>query len=399
MYYSNTNIEEFDRYAEFLGKNYCSDITDARVVYIDLETFIFGELAGSELKHGFANHNLTARELNDRFNKLLYLFSQFEKKYPGTKQTRFLMIELIDVQSSVDEDLFRWSYYSHKFAASQGQDQEAMSEWHKLEQKIDVNKIARFKARRENNIAHYMHIIKNHQFFDEIIFTGIHPRIKIETKYGLDIAEEIYLDKLIKENKASSVCSIVDYKLGSPVLNLMRHYVFSKKIKLKGHIVSNSKKLNQFLLMMLRNIFAFLDIQEVSLETCDFVILVNDLDVLSMIPVVDTDKPIFAIDLSQVSTPNFSYLLLKDDGFDQVYGYAKQRAGEKPITAFIRAICCGLMYFVLKRKFVEQIAINYMDDYFLSLSKAVGKSLNDFKGPIELLTLKLDNDYRKSKGT
>jgi hypothetical protein len=397
MYYSNTNIEEFDRYVEFLGKNYTSDISDAEFAYVDLEAFIFGENISSEVKLGFVNHNLTSRELNDRFNKLLYHFSEFEKKHPGKKQHRYLLIDLIDVESSVEEDLFRWSYYSHRFAASQGQDQEAMNEWHKLEQKLDVNKIARFKARRENNVAHYMHIIKNHQFFDEIIFTGIHPRIKIETKYGLDVAEETYINKIIKEQNASMVCSIVDYKLSSPVLNLLRHYFRAKKIKLKGHIVSNSKKLNPFLLTMLRSIFAFADIQEVSIEASNFTVLVNDLDVLSVIPIVDTDKPIFAIDLSQPSTPNFSYLLLKDDGFDQVYGYAKQRINEKPIGAFVRAMCCGLMYFALRRKFVEQMAINYMDDYFLSLANSVGKSLNDFKGPIELLTLKLDSEYKNSK--
>lgn len=398
MYYSNTQIEEFDRYVEFTGATYSNDITDAEYVYIDLEAFIFGEAAfnDSSFKLGFSNHNLTARELNDRFNKLLGYFSNFEKNNPGKKQFRVLFIDLIDVQSSVDENLFRWSYYSHRFAASQGQDKEAMSEWHKLEQKIDINKIARFKARRENNLAHYLHIIKNHKFFDEIIFFGIHPRIKIETKFGFDIAEETYIQKMIKENNAYSVCTMSDYMLSSPVLNLLRHYLNSKKIKLKGNIVSNSKKLNPFLLIMLRNILSFLGIQETGLETCDFVVLVNDLDILSMIPVVDTDKPIFAIDLSQTSTPNFSYLLLKDEGFDQICGYAKQRANEKPICSFIRSICCGLMYFVLKRRFAEQIAINYLDDYFKSLADSLDKTLNDFKGPIELLTLKLDIDYKNS---
>jgi len=386
MYYSNKNIEEFDHFIEHLGLSRVDSISEAFFAYIDLELFIFGKDSNSS----FANHNLNARELNDKFNKLLREFSEFEKKHPGEKQYRVLMTDLVDIKSSVDEDLFRWSYYNHKFAASQGQDSRAMDEWHELEKKIDVNKIAQFKSRRENNIAHYMHLMRNHLFLDKIVFAGIDPKIKTDTKFGLDIAEEAYLGKLIKENRAEKVCKIDHYGLADPVLNLLNKLLIENRISLKAHIVSNSKQLSPERLQNLRNIFDYLNIKEVAIEDCDFAILINDIDDLTVIPIVDTDQPVIAIDLSKPSVPNFSYLLLKDEGFEQIYGYAKKRADEHEINCFIRAISSGIVYFLCRKRFTKQLALNYMDDYFIPLSNSLGKSIEDFRKPIEILTEKLD---------
>ena len=386
MYYSNKNIEDFDHFIEHLGLSRVNSIAEAAFAYVDLETFIFGGNANAN----FSNHNLNSRELNDKFNRLLQEFADFETKNPGEKQYRVLLTDLIDIKSSVDEDLFRWSYYNHKFAASQGQDSRAMDEWHDLERKIDINKIAQFKSRRENNIAHYMHLMRNHLFFDRIVFAGIDPKIKTETKFGLDIAEEGYLEKLIKENKAEAACSISSYRLSDPILNLLNKFMLENKINLKVHIVSNSKQLSPVRLQNLRNVFAYLNLKEVAIEDCDFVVLVNDIDDLNVIPVVDSDQPVIAIDLSKASTPNFSYLLLKDEGFEQIYGYAKKRTEEDEITTFIRGISAGLTYFISRKRFTKQLALNYMDDYFIPLSNSLGKSIEDFRGPIDILTKKLD---------
>lgn len=386
MYYSNHNPEDFNRYVEFLGYSSSPSIAEAPYVYINLEDFIFGNS-----KINFTNHNLSARELNERFNSLLQQFSVFERNHPEKKQYRFLGIDLKDVRSNCDEQLFRWSYYNHKFAASQGQDTEAMDAWHKLEQSIDINRIAQFKARREANIAHYMHIIKNARFFNEVLFGGIHPQVKNEIKFGLDIAEEQYIEKLIKEYKMGTICRRVSHGLNYTLLALIKKFVLHKKLALKAHIVSTSKKLSQHHLYMLRNIFGYLGIGESSIQDCNFVVLVNDLDVLGLIPVVDTDMPIFACDLSQSSTPNFAYLLLKDDGFNQIYSFAKKRPHEAEAETFVRSICAGLMSFLNKRKFKDQIAVNYMDDYFTPLALTLGKNLTEFKVPIELLKEKLAN--------
>lgn len=386
MYFSNKSLEEFDYLIEDLGLSSVDKISKAAFVYLDLENYIFG----GDSPSNFSNHNLNSRELNDKFNKVLHEFSIYESKNPGEKQYRVLLINLVDIKSSVEEDLFRWSYYNHKFAASQGQDVKAMEEWHELEKKIDVNRIAQFKARRENNLAHYMHIIKNHLFFDEIVFAGLNPKIKTETKYGLDIAEENYIAKLIKENNATKVCKLCFYKLADPILNIIKKFFLDNKISLKTHIVSNSKKLDLYRLQKLRAIFAFLGVAELSIEKCDFAVLINDLDDLTMIPIVDTDQPIIAIDLSKPSTPNFSYLLLKDEGFNQVYGYSKKREQEGETQAFIRAINVGMTYFIHHKKFTKQIALNYMDDFFIPLSSSLSKSIEDFRGPIDLLTKKLE---------
>lgn len=388
MYYSNDEIEEFDRYAEFLGYSTNNDIENAPFIYINLENFIFEK----NQNMSYANHVFTAQELNDKFNKLLIHLNNYEKNHPKNKQYRFLNINLVDVKSQVEEDMFKWSYYNHKFAASQGKDTRAMNEWHKLEQSISAARRARFKAMREANMAHYLHIIKNHMFFDSVNFTSIHPQIINEIKFGIDIAEEQYLEKLIKDNKASSRCRKINYGLGSLTLNMIKRFSLTKKFELKGHIASSSKKLNPNLLVMVRNLFAFMTVKESSLVDCDFILLVNDLDQLSVIPMIDSDQPIFAVDLSQSSTPNFSYMLLKDEGFSQVFSYAKKKPDETIMNTIIRSFTCGLMSFILNRKFTEQIALNYMDDYFNPLSKALNKNIAEFAMPIKLLTEKLERE-------
>jgi hypothetical protein len=386
MYFCNHNIADFKRFLEFSGNISADKISEAKYVYLNLEDYIF---YGS--RENFSNHNLSARELNERFNSILHQFSIFEKSKKTESQYRFLGIELKDVKSSTDENLFRWSYYNHKFAASQGQDIESMDAWHKLEQTIDTSKIARFKARREANIAHYMHIIKNSQFFTEIVFGGIHPQIKNEIKFGLDIAEEQYIEKIIKENKASLICRRVSHVLDSTLLAFLKKILISKQLSLKAHIVSTSKNLSPHHLYILRNILMNLGILEANIQDCNFVILINDLDALGLIPVVDTDMPIFACDLSHANTPNFSYLLLKDDGFNQIYSFAKKKLTEGEAETFVRSICAGLMSFVCKKKFKDQISYNYLNDYFYPLAGAVGKDISEFKVGIGLLEQKLLN--------
>jgi hypothetical protein len=386
MYFCNHNKADFNRFVEFFGNINADSISETQYVYLNLEDFIF-----PNSRENFSNHNLSARELNERFNSILHQFSIYEKNKKSETQFRFLGVGLKDVKSTSDEQLFRWSYYNHKFAASQGQDIEAMDAWHKLEQSIDINKIARFKARREANIAHYMHIIKNAQFFSEILFGGVNPQVKNEIKFGLDIAEEQYLEKLIKENKASAICRRVSHGLDSTLLAVVRKFLMLKKLNLKTHIVSTSKNLNPHHLYILRNILAHLSIVESTIQEANFVILVNDLDTLGLIPVVDTDMPIFACDLSQASTPNFSYLLLKDQGFNQIYAYAKKKISEDEAETFIRSICAGLMSFICKKKFKDQISCNYLSDYFYPLAGALGKDIAEFKIGIALLDQKVNS--------
>ncbi len=396
-YYSNTNIEEFDRYVEFLGNSYADSISEAYNVYINLEEYLFPARDGVPNKSNFAHHQLSGQELNLRFNKLLSEFATFEAQHMGSKQFRYLFIDLIDVKSTVDEELFKWSFFNHKFAASKGQDTTAMNEWHKLEDKIDVNKIARFKATRETNLAFYMHVINNHKFFDQIIFAGLPHEIKHEVRFGLDIAEEQYIGKLIKENQAQGICKVVSHGLSDSVLNLMKKFISKSKLQLKGHVLANSRKLNTYLLMDIRAIFAYLGILETAnIKECDFVFLINDLDLLSIIPEVNTEKPIFTVDLSQASTPNFSYMLLRDDGFSQIYSYAKKRQEEEATYTMIRAMVAGLMYFINKQKFVQQIAVNYMDDYFLPLCSSLDKDIKDFQAAIDLLTEKLEEAKKQN---
>ncbi len=382
-YYSNVKNEEFDRFVEFLGGSFTTSINQASHAFISLEEYIFPN--NRELN--FANHNLTLQELTQRFNRILVEFAEYEKEFQA-KQYRFLSVDLVAVKNSVNDDLFKWSYYNHKFAASQGQDMEAMKEWHSLDSKLDINQIARFKNRRETNMAFYMHILRNNKFFDAIYFSALSPEIKSEIRFGLDVAEEQYLHKLIRENQAQGIARIVEHGCSDVILNLFKN-VLRTNNSLKGHILSNSRKLNKHLLLQIRNLFEYLNIQEVGLENTDFVLLVNDLDLLSLIPEVNSDKPIFAVDLSEASTPNFSYLLLKDSGFNQVFGYAKKHKHEENIATVTRSLNSGLMFFVLGRKFKEQIAANYMDDYFSPLAQSLGKGLKDFENPLQLLRTQL----------
>lgn len=387
MFYTNSNKEEFNRFLEFYQQTASELISEAEYCFLDLENIIFEDKAVSSMN--FINHNLNVRELNDKFNRLLQHFSIYEQANPGSKQFRSLAIRLVEIKSNYNDDLFRWSYYNHKFAASQGQDQIAMNEWHKLEQKIDVNRIAQFKARRENTLTHYLHIAKNFQFFDEIIISRVHPRIHSETKFGLDIAEEQYLSKIIKENNAEKVMKLIPYHLDNSILNLTHMMMRKKKLKLSGHILSNSKKMNPFLLLQLRDLFNYLDIKETGIDQADFVFLINDMDTVNELPEVDSDKPVFVADLSIPSTPNFGYLLLKDEGFDQVFSYAKRQSSEASIDTFVRSLYLGLTYFIAGRTFNEGIAVNYMEDFFVQLSSSLNKSLKDFSGPIDMLTSKL----------
>lgn len=388
-YYSNTKLEDFDRYVEFLGASYSDSIKTARHVFVDLDEYIFP--SDTNRKQSFVNHSLSLQELNVRFNRLLAEFAEHDTKYPEYKQQRYLTVNLHAVKSNTDEDLYRWSYYNHKFAASQGQDQAAMHEWHKLESRIDTDRLARFKALRETNLSFYLHVINNFQFFTKIIFVGLPHETRNETKFGLDIAEEQYISKSIRDHQAQGICSLVDHGLGGPVLNLLRERV--SKLKLKTHILANSRKLNKYLLLDIKSLLAYLDITETGLESCDFVYLINDLDLLSVIPEVNTDKAIVTVDLSQESTPNYSYMLLRDEGFEQVIGYAKKHKFEAPVLAMSRALSCGVMSFITQRQFAEQIAVSYMDDYFIPLSKAVGKDLSDFQTSIDLLTEKLETEH------
>lgn len=390
MFYSNLNGEEITNYMSFLGPvGQDSTVTDslknAQQVFIDLETYIFQGFPDKD----FASHNFDLKELNNRFNSLVKTLNEAD---PEHKKYRVLFINLIDVKSSTDKQLFWWSYYNHKFAASKGKDLEAMNKWHALENSIGTDKIAEFKFRRENNLAFYLHIIKNHLFFDEILFATINPVVKAETKFGLDIAEELYVRKIIEENNADQICKVVGYLQASPLLYFIKKHLFKdKQLTFKGHIISNSRGLDQTTLVSVREIFSSLSVKESVLNETDFVFLVNDLDLLSSIPYIDTDKPVFAADLSEANSPNFSYLLLKDEGFEQVYSYAKKRNHEKLGDTIIRSLVPGILSLTTETRFVEQIAINYMDDYFAPLAKSFGQSLKEFSGAINLLISKLES--------
>jgi hypothetical protein len=236
-----------------------------------------------------------------------------------------------------------------------------------------------------------MHVIKNHNFFSEILIGSIPAQVKNEMQFGLDVAEEKYIHKIITENNASRIVKVVDDCLDDPYLNFVKQQLAFKKLNFNSTIISNSKKMDKYILVSIRNIFRYLNIQEVSIDNCDFAFLVNDLDGVDLIPLVDTEQPIFAIDLASEDNPNFSYLLLKDDGFSQVYGYSKRYANEKVEYSFISSVCSGLGLYLLNRKFSEQIAVNYVDNYFKPLAKSLGKTLAEFKGPLDTLTEKLES--------
>lgn len=387
MYFSNTHTEEFKRLIENLNFDYSDSIQKATFVYIDLEKFIFFD----EPNQNFKNHNFHSRDLINRFNLLLQAFLEFERNNPNRKQFRFLNFKIDSVKSYNDEELLRWSFYNHKFTSSKGLDNQALNEWHAIESSLDVNKIAFFKARREHNMALFMHVIKNHHYFNEILVGSLPPRIKNEIHYGLDIAEEKYLNKIIQEQQAQNIVKIVPFSLENPLINLLRQQLAFKQLSFKSHIISNSKKMDQYFLIAIRNIFKHLNIQEVGIDDCDFALLVNDLDAMDLIPLVDTEQPIFVVDLSSPNNPNFSYLLLKDDGFSQLFAYAKKHVKEPEEYTFIRAMQCGIALYLLNRKYNEQIAANYVQDYFEPLAKSLGKTLAEFQGPLDTLSKKLEN--------
>jgi hypothetical protein len=116
------------------------------------------------------------------------------------------------------------------------------------------------------------------------------------------------------------------------------------------------------------------------------------LDLLTHIPEFEKNKPLFVVDLSVSESPNFSYMLLKNNSFSEVFAYAKKRHKEADHSAIIRALSAGLLSFARGSRFVDQIAVNYMDDYFSPLSIALNQPLKSFVNPISVLAQKLE-DY------
>lgn len=125
MFYYNFQSEELENYLSFLDIKKSASIEDAEELYIDLEKYIFSDYP----QFNFANHKFTLRELDARIDKLIKLIS----KEDGSKKKCTLFINLIDVKSSVTEDLFWWSFYNNKFTESKGRDTEAMEKWHNFE--------------------------------------------------------------------------------------------------------------------------------------------------------------------------------------------------------------------------------------------------------------------------
>ena len=101
------------------------------------------------------------------------------------------------------------------------------------------------------------------------------------------------------------------------------------------------------------NYLFLFQIFHITLRTNAFVFLINDLDLLSNIPEVSTEKPIFTVDLSQAATPNYSYMLLRDEGFSQIFAYAKKRHDEESMATMVRSLTAGLMLFINKSKFSQ----------------------------------------------
>lgn len=389
IYYYNSYQDELESYLSFLDIPKTDRLSNADFAYIDLEKFIFGERFGSTYGSSFSDHNLDSRELNSRFNVLLSQLNEIDSKGPSKSQYRVVFVNLVDIKSSANENLFWWSYFYHKFSLSNGKDLEAMREWHRFEEALGPKSIAEFREKREANMSLYLNLIKNHLFFDEIFFSSLSPSLKSKVKFGMDFAEEKFLINSIRENKASDVCKMLRFGLANPIYHFLRN-LGDEPLKLKAHIVSNSKKPESEVLHAAKDILSALRIEEVSLDKTDFVILINDLDLLSLIPELDTDKPIFVVDISLINSPNFPYLLLKDEGFDQIYSFIKKRSSENYESAVLRSLVPGVLSLITKTRFVEQIAINYMDDYFGPLAKSMKKSIRDFKIPINLLIERLE---------
>ena len=389
MYYTNFQKKEFDSYLEYLQLPQTTKLKGAKNIYIDLDILLFS----SNLKLNQSNHPYQIQDLMLKVNELLKTLSEIDAKANREKQYRILRINLVDIQSTVDEDLFYWSYYSHKYTASKGVDIKALDEWHKFEDKLDVDKLAEFKARREINLSLYLSIIKNHMHFNRIIFASNRKENSLIANFGFDVAEEIYLNKVIKDHHAQNICSISPSCLTSALFFLTKDIISDYKLKnLKASIISNSKKLSSEIQLDVKSMLHHLDITETDSSNADFIILINDLDLLTHIPEFERNKPLFVVDLSAAESPNFSYMLLKSDNFSEVFAYAKKRQKEPEHSAIIRALSAGLLSFARGSRFVDQIAVNYMDDYFSPLSVALNQSLQSFVNPISVLAQKLE-DY------
>jgi hypothetical protein len=389
MYYTNFQKKEFDSYLEYLQLPQTTSLKGAKTVYIDLETLLFS----GNLKLNQANHPYPIQDLLLKFNELLKTLSDIDAKANREKQYRILRINLVDIKPTVDEGLFYWSYYSHKYTASKGADIKALDEWHKFEDKLDVNKLAEFKARRETNLSLYLSIIKNHMYFNRIVFASNRKTNPLMSEFGFDVAEEIYLSKAIKDHHAQNICSISPSCLTSALFFLAKNVISDYKLKnLKASIISNSKKLSSEIQLDVKSMLHHLDIVETDSSNSDFIILINDLDLLTHIPELENQKPLIVIDLSASESPNFSYMLLKSDSFSEVFAYAKKRHKEAEHSAIIRALSAGLLSFARGSRFVDQIAINYMDDYFSPLSMALNQPLKSFVNSISVLAQKLE-DY------
>lgn len=383
-FYSNIHPEELSHYCAYLGLESSEQLNEADDLLIDLEKYIFQDQRGAS----FAKHNWNASELKNRYNSLLSILSAIKKE-----QERRLFVPLVDLKTTVPDDIFLWSYYNHKFAASKGKDTEAMEKWHKIESQIGSQRIAEFKKRTESNLELFCYIIEHSQNFSQVLFGSIDPVSKKLSEFGHDISEEKYLRSHIEKNNLEYKCLVQAHNFCSPLLNFGRRQIHELKpqLSLKAHIVSNSKKLEPRIIAAAREIFAYLKIQETELAKADFVLLINDLDLLSGIPLIETESPILVADFSLPASPNFPYILLKDPGFDQIYSFAKARVGERYGETLMRSILPGLFpFYVEEGRFVEQIAVNYMDDYFAPLSKSLGKGLKEFIAPISLLSKKLE---------
>ncbi len=389
MYYTNFQKKEFQSYLEYLGISYTEKLREADKVFIDLESFLFS----NNPKLNFTNHKYKLEDLNFKFNELLKSLSKIDEKAEKHKQFRILRINLADVKSSASEDIYLWSYYSHKYASSKGKDKKALEEWHKMEDRIETNEIAEFKRRREVNLSLFVNIIKNHNFFNRIIFARNRKYDSNHESFGLDIAEEYYIDKTIKEYHSQNICSINEACLCSPLIFLTKEILEEYRLQnIKGFFLSNSQKLDYEIVLDIRSIFNYLGIEEAPLEETNFVLLINDLDLLSSIPPIDTEKPIFVADLSMSESPSFGYMLLKDPGFSQVFSFTKKRYKEQSHSAIIRSLSSGIISIARGDRFVDQVAVNFMDDYFTPLSKSLNQPLKSFVNPISLLAQRLEED-------
>jgi hypothetical protein len=386
-FYTNTPAEDLDHALSFLAIEPVDSLANADLAFIDLEAFIFNEFPGMD----FTNHKFTLKDLCLRFEKLI-------KEIPEAKKNIVLFVDLKDVKSTASENIFWWSYYNHKFTASKGKDIDAMNKWHELEDIISVDEIAMFKQRREVNLGLCLEVVKKHLLFKEVIFAGIDGSINEKHEFGLDIAEEAYLLKMIDEHQAHKVCQLVEKVQSDKLLNLTRLELAKRdNLAVRFNVISNSKMIDPHIVQAYKKSFFYLNAKEAPLKDSNLVLLINDLDLLSNLPFIDTENPIVAVDFSATSSPNFGYILLKDEGFNQVYSYAKKREKESAEMTLVRSLSQGMISYMKTKPFVDQIAINYMDDFFKPLAGSIGKSLKEFSAPINLLAEKLEFRMEKEE--